>query len=567
VLPIRESAIKTNTTEAFPEIQFFGKPQHKRSCKMKRIVVLLTVLFLTIFAVTSLFAKGGRDQQSGGEKTFTVALSGDIISLDPKFVYDYNSGRVAGQIYETLLGYDENDKLVPELAESWSAVDNVTYVYKIRRDVSFSDGTPLAVEDVIFSIENVRQEESYLSWMFDVVDSITKSGDFEVTIKLKRPSASWPHVLATTGGVISKAYFQQHQGDFGTAKGGIIATGPFVFDRWTSGQEVVIKKNPNYWNKEKAGYLDTIVYKIIPDDNTRVTALRTGEVDYTGNPPLSLLSVIQADPNLKAITYGSFSIVFLAFNTQREPFTDVNVRKAIYHALDLESLQKNIIKDAGSTGTVLPQGEALYGEYPQQWKDYLARAPKYEYNLQRAREYLSRTSVPNGFTFNLLTHGDSLRIAMALFIQESLAKLNIKVEITQVSGDEHTRYQFGGVLDSTGKRDYDTLLGGWTADYPDIGGNIEPLYSATEAGEGGLNTAAYVNQRVTALLEQENALTSEAERDTLIFQALDIITNEIPYIIVTYPNRQVVHNVKWGGIDIHSNVSAGDFTFNRVKAK
>jgi peptide/nickel transport system substrate-binding protein len=527
----------------------------------KSTMVLLAVLF----TAAGLFARGRQDQRAADEKKFTVALSGEIVSLDPKFVYDYVSGQVARQIYETLLGYDENDRLIPKLAESWRAVDNVTYVYKIRSNVTFSDGTPLTVEDVIFSIENVRQEESYLSWMFSAVDSITKTGDLEITVRLKQPSASWPHVLAATGSVISKDYFQKHENDFGTARGGVLGTGPYVFDHWTSGQEVVLRKNQNYWNQANAGYLDTIVYKIIPDDNTRITGLRTGEIDYTGNPPLTLLPVINADPNLKAITYGSFSIVFLAFNTQRAPFTDINVRKAIHHALDLESLQRNIIKDAGSTGTVLPQGEALYGEQPQQWRDYLAGAQKYEYSLEKARDYLSKSGVPNGFSFNLVTHGDALRIAMALFIQESLAKLNIKVEITQVSGDEHTRYQFGGVLDSEGKRDYDTILAGWTADYPDIGGNIEPLYLGTEAGEGGLNAAAYVNQRVTALLQEENTLTSEAERNRLIFQALDIITNEVPYLFVTYPNRQVVHNIKWGGINIFSNVSAGSFTFNRVR--
>jgi peptide/nickel transport system substrate-binding protein len=529
-----------------------------------------TLLVVSLFAAAGLFAGGGKDQKSKqkpeGEKRFTVALSEDIISLDPKFVYDYNSGQVAGEIYETLLGYDENDRIIPKLAESWGAVDNLTYIYKIRSNVTFSDGTPLTVEDVIFSIENVRQEESYLSWMFGVVESVNKTGDLEVTIKLKQPSASWPHVLATTGGVVSKAYFERHQSGFGGPKAGVIATGPYVFDHWTSGQEVVLKKNPNYWDSSKLSYLDTIVFKVIPDDNTRITALCTGEVDYTSNPPLSLLPVINADPNLKAITYGSFSIIFLAFNTQREPFTDSNVRKAIHHALDLESFQRNIIKDAGSTGTVLPQGDALYGEFPQQWRDYLARAPKYEYNLEKAREYLAKSKVPNGFTFNLLTHGDSLWIAMALFIQESLTKINIKVEIVYVSGDEHTRYQLGGVLDSEGKRDYDTLLGDWTADYPDIGGNIEPLYLGTETGEGGLNTAAYVNQRVTDLLLVENTMTTnEAERNKLIFQALDIITNEIPYIYVTYPNRQVVHNIKWGGIDIHSNVSAWAYTFNKVR--
>ena len=529
---------------------------------------LITLFIAGAIAVSGAFAGGSRAPASAAGKSFTVALEGDIVSLDPAFVYDYTSGIVARQIYETLLTYDGNDNLIPWLAESWQAVDNVTYVYKLRGDVKFSDGTPMTAEDVIFSIENVRKEEAYVSWMFGVVDSVAKTGDREITIKLNTPSASWPYVLAATGGVISKAYYEKHRGDFGTAKGGIVGTGGFVYDHWTSGQEIVLKKNPNYWNKGAVDpSIETLTFKVIPDNNTRVTALRTGEVDYTPNPPLDLLPVIRADQNLNTITYGSFSIVFLAFNTQRAPFTDVNVRKAIHHALDLESLQRNVIKEAGSAGTVLPQGEALYGNKPQEWRDYLARAPRYEFNLDKAKDYLARSSAPNGFSLKLVTNEDSLRNAMALVIQESLAKLNIQVEIVKVSDDEHTEYQFGGVLDARGQRDYDVILAGWTADYPDIGNNIEPLYAADQAGEGGMNSAAYVNPQVDGLIKQENALTDVSARNRLIFQALDIITAEIPYIFITYPNRQVVHNRKWAGINIDSFVSADFFRFYTVKLK
>jgi peptide/nickel transport system substrate-binding protein len=526
---------------------------------MKKFFVLFT---LGIFALSGLFAGG---KPAG--KTLTVAIEGDIVSLDPAFVYDYSSGIVGNQIVDTLLTYDANDKLIPGLAESWQAVDNLTYVYKIRKDVKFSDGTPLTVDDVLFSIENVRKEESYVAWMFGPVASIAQSGDMEITIKLSSPSASWPFVLATTGGIISRAYYEKHKDDFGTAKGGIIGTGAYVFDHWTSGQEIVLKKNPNYWNKALIPAIDTLVYKIIPDDNTRVTALRTGEVDYTYGPPLDLLPVIRADPNLNTVTYGSFSLVFFAFNTQRAPFTDVNVRKAIYHALDLDSLQRNVIKDAGSVGTVLPQGEALYGENPQEWRDYLAKAPRYDFNLETAKSYLARSSAPNGFSFKLITYENSLRNSMALFIQESLSKLNINMEIVKVSEDEHTDYQFGGKLDAGGKRDYDAILAGWTADYPDIGNNIEPLYAADQVGEGGINSAAYVNAQVDSLLKQENALTDVSVRNKLIFQALDIITADIPYIFITYPNRQVVYNKKWTGVNVHSSVSASVFRFNTVKPR
>ncbi|MDR0554405.1 MAG: ABC transporter substrate-binding protein [Treponema sp.] len=529
---------------------------------MKRFFVLL---ILGIAAVTGVFAAGNSAAKSGG-KTFTVAINGDITSMDPAYVYDYSSNVVGFQIFETLLTYDANNNLIPYLAESWRAVDNLTYVYKIRGDVKFSDGTPLTADDVVFSIENARKEESYVAWMFAAVESVTQTGNLEVTVKLNSPSASWPHVLATAGGVISKAYYQKHQSDFGTAKGGILATGAYIFDHWTSGQEIALKRNSNYWNKQISPYFDTIVYKIIPDDNTRVTALRTGEVDYMENPPLDLLPVINADQNLATVNYKSFSVVFFAFNTQRAPFTDVNIRKAIYHALDLESLHRNIIKEGGTIATVLPQGEGLYGTRPQDWRNYLAGAPKYDYNLDTARSLLAASSMPNGFKFSLITNEDSLRNSMALFIQDSLAKLNIQVEIVKVSDDEHTEYQFGGVL-KDGKRDYDSILAGWTADYPDVGNNIEPLFAADQAGEGGTNSAAYANPQVDTLIKQENALTDENARNQAIFQALDVITAEVPYIFITYPNRRIVHNRKWSGVNIYSAAMAQTFKFYNIQPR
>jgi peptide/nickel transport system substrate-binding protein len=536
----------------------------KEYCVKKFLVLLM--LGMAAIAGVSAGGSGANSGAKSGGKTFTVAISGDITSMDPAYVYDYSSNVVGFQLFETLLTYDAGNNLIPYLAESWQAVDNLTYVYKIRSDVKFSDGTPLTADDVVFSIDHARQEEAYVAWMFEAVESVAQTGNLEVTVKLKSPSASWPHVLTSAGGIFSKAYYQKHQSDFGTARGGIVATGAYVFDRWTSGQEIILKRNPNYWNKKVNPYFDTIVYKIIPDDNTRVTALRTGEVDYVENPPLDLLPVINADQNLVTVNPKTFSVVFFAFNTQRAPFTDVNVRKAIYHALDLESLHRNIIKEAGTIATVLPQGEGLYGARPQDWQNYLARAPKYDYNLDTARKLLAASSTPKGFKFSLITNEDSLRNSMALFIQDSLAKLNIQMEIVKVSDDEHTEYQFGGVL-KDGKRDYDSILAGWSADYADVGNNIEPLYSADQAGEGGINSAAYVNTRVDALIKQENSLTDENARNQLIFQALDIITAEVPYIFITYPNRRIVHNRKWTGINIYSAAMAGSFKFYNIQPR
>jgi peptide/nickel transport system substrate-binding protein len=188
----------------------------------------------------------------------------------------------------------------------------------------------------------------------------------------------------------------------------------------------------------------------------------------------------------------------------------------------------------------------------------------YDYNLARAREYLARSSAPNGFSANLLITKTSLSSAKALYVQDALKALNINITIVELTDDEHTNYQFGGVLDSAGKRDYDMIIAGWSADFPDVGNNLEPLYLGEGAGEGGTNTAAYVNPRVDALLGRQAALTNEQERNTLLFQALDIITDEIPYIFLEYPNRYIVHSNRFAGINITTATSASSFKFYKV---
>lgn len=501
-------------------------------------------------------ASAAGDAAGGDVGTFTVALGSDIVSLDPAFAYDFTTNPVVNQITEGLLTFDQNNQLIPMLAKEWTLVDDTTYVYTIRDDVTFSDGTPMTMDDVLFSLERSMSPDtgSYLQWMFEAVDTIEATGDWELTVKLKQPSASWQYVLATTAGhIISKAYYEAHVADFGNSTGGMLGTGAFVYDSWKSGQEIVLQKNPNYWNKDVAIAIDTIVFKIIPEDTTRVTALQTGQVDFTAEPPYDMMDTLMADNNLSVSGVETFGLTYLAFNTQRAPFDDVNVRKAVYSAIDFESIQNNITKTAGSIGTVLPHSKALYTIEPDRWENYLSIAPVYKYDLEAAKEYMAQSSVPDGFSCTLMTTEASLRYNTALAIQEALKAINIDVEIVKLSSDEHTVYQFGGVLDADGKRDYDMIIAGWEADYPDISGNMEPLYAAVGAGVDGPNAAAYVNDEVDGYIRAQAASTNPTERNDMLFKALDIITNDVPYIFINYPVKHSVINKEYTGFTMNAS--------------
>jgi len=503
-------------------------------------------------AVLALFT--GCSQSKSKGVTFTVALSEDIRAVDAGVAWNYVTNQVTNQITEGLVTLDENNNIVPELARSWRQLDDLTYVYDVRDDIVFSDGSKMTMDDVLFSFERARDPDggTYFSDFFNDVESFSVNG-WQFIIKLSQPSAVFKFVPAIGAGrIISKAYYQKHADNFGTAAGGIVATGPFVYDRWTSGQEIVLKKNNNYWNKEKlaANIIDTLVFKIIPEDTTRVIALQSGNADFSANLPQDMLDQLISAQNLNFTSVDSFSLTYLALNTQRAPMNDINVRKAISRAMDIPEFQRSIIKDAGTPGTILPFGPALYGDNAAKWQQYLNTVPGYTYDIAAARQHLSRSAYPNGFNCDLVVSEDSLANQRALYIQDRLKALNINVTIRKMSGDEQDTYQMGGVLDANGKRDYDMIIGGWEADYPDLNGNIEIMFAESQAGEDGYNAAAYINPVVDAMIEAQRTTLDSAQRFEIQSKMMDIIVNDVPYIVFDYTSRQSVLNKKYTGLAV-----------------
>ncbi len=219
------------------------------------------------------------------ETQVVFALEGDVRGLEPALAYDFTANPVACQISEGLLMFDEQGGMQPLLAESWDQPDAVTYVYKLRKGVTFHTGAEVTIDDVIASIERVRDPEvaGPMAWMYDPVDTIERTDDVTLTIKLKSPSSLYRYVAATTAGhVVPKAAIEQYGLDFLRNP---VGTGPYKFVSWQAGSEIVLEKNPNYW---QAGmpYYDRLVFKIVPDGTTRVTGLKNGEINaMTAVPP------------------------------------------------------------------------------------------------------------------------------------------------------------------------------------------------------------------------------------------------------------------------------------------
>jgi peptide/nickel transport system substrate-binding protein len=414
----------------------------------------------------------------------------------------------------------------------------------------------MTMDDVLFSFERARDPDggTWFSDFYADVDSFSVNG-WQFTIKLKKPSAVFKYIPATGAGrILSKAYYEKHADDFGSASGGIIASGPFVYQSgsWISGQQITLIKNTNYWDKAKlaANIIDTLVFRIIPDDTSRVIALRTGAVDFCVNLPEDQVEQLAAEPTLNLTTVPSYHLTYLALNTQRAPMNDVNVRKAITRALDIPTFARNIIKSAGTAGTVLPFGVSLYGENASKWEQYIRNTQGYSYDLAAARQLLAQSAYPNGFSCDLIVSEEALANQRALYIQEALRALNINVNIRRMSGEEQDTYQMGTVQDANGKRDYDMIIGGWEADYPDLDGNISIMYASSQAGDGGYNAAAYTNPAVDALIEAQRITTDSARRFEIQSQLMNTVVNDAAYIVFDYASRQSALNKKYTGVAV-----------------
>lgn len=165
--------------------------------KMKRGIagLLAAVLLLGTMACSA---------PQSREDTVISQIYSDIVALDPARMYDGATMEVLQQVTEGILAQQMDGSMAPYLAETWKAVDETTYVYTMRSDVTFSDETPMTMEDVLFSLQRHRDPAvaSYMGWMFENVDTIEQTGDWEFTVKLKQPDATWQYVLGTAAGAV-----------------------------------------------------------------------------------------------------------------------------------------------------------------------------------------------------------------------------------------------------------------------------------------------------------------------------------------------------------------------------
>src|SRR5881397_4296217 len=275
--------------------------------------------------------------------TLVVGLVAEPVNLDPAQVTDLNSNRVGRRIVETLVTFPEEiTQIVPGLAESWSVSrDGLKYTFKLRKGVSFHDGTPLNAEAVKFSIErqiipehpfNKLGKYPFANYFFGNVKAVEAVDPQTVEFVLKEPRASFLAVMtAGAASIVSPTAVRKLGVDYPLTP---VGTGPFKFVAWDRGQRVVLEKNAGYWKHPVK--IDRVIYRPIVEGQARLTELLTGALDLIVDVPPDFVGQVEQSPKATLLKQVGAHVWYLGINNQKKPFDDKRVRQALNYAVNKE---------------------------------------------------------------------------------------------------------------------------------------------------------------------------------------------------------------------------------------
>jgi peptide/nickel transport system substrate-binding protein len=469
----------------------------------RRRMLRLGALGIGAFSAAPLLAACGSTSSaqpsSGGSKKggdLVIVRANDSVDMDKTTVFSNASIWVYQQMYETLVAMtDDGQGVKPWLAESYEmSPDNLSCTLKLRPGVKFHNGQPMTSADVKFSIDESSKTKGGWEFINSAIKEVTTPDDLTVVVTTKYP---WAPLLADlscpNNGIIPKDYGGKTAKEFYAAP---IGTGAFMWDTWKKGDFIRLKKNPSYWQAGKPA-LDTVTWKVVPDDNARSIQLQGGQAQINENPPFSSLAQLKNTPNVKVDLFPSTRTDYILMNQTKTPYADVHVRRAISYAIDRDALVKNILFGNGTVANSFMMPSTPY---------YDKDTPGLQYDMDKARQEMQQSSVAGGFkTTFLAMSGDSVDAAIAQVLQASLKELGITMDIQNVDASAQH--------DMTTKLQYEIAHSYWTMDLADPDELVQYALDPTSGGHS-FNTG-YDNKALIDLVHQAQKEFDKTKRQAL----------------------------------------------------
>ncbi len=372
-----------------------------------------------------------------------VAAS-DLNTLDPHLAVGTQDRGAVDMVFNGLVRFKPGDmdpeKIEPDLAKSWEvSSDGLEWTFHLREGVQFHpfpghpDGYEMTSEDVVFSIKRAANpEHSAYAGGYDNLESVEALDRYTVKLTLEKPVPSLPGLVSDYSGgfIVSKKAVEELGDDFTTHP---VGTGPFVFDSYVPGQKTEFVRNEEYFRGEPI--LEKVVWRYMPDISSRLSGLRTGELDLIeGLRKQAWIEKVKNYKGVESVVFGPGETVTMHFNLTREPLDKIKVRQAIAYALNRATIN-SFYGDAITT--------TLYSPIPANYLGGLTREEVaeagllYEQDLDKARELLEEAGYPDGFELDVvITERESYQKTLVV-AQEMLREIGVKINIKQI---DHSAY-------------------------------------------------------------------------------------------------------------------------------
>ena len=489
-------------------------------------------------------------------RTLRLASAFDPQSMDPHALALLYQSRVVSQVYDSLVNRDREFRLEPALATSWKMVDPRTWRFALRPNVKFHDGTPMTADDVVFSIGRALAKTSQRAFQLRGVTGARRVDELTVDVLLAAPDAVLPEKMIFVG-IMSRAWAERHgvqqPQDFNAkqethAVRNANGTGPFVLKRYEPDARTVLAANPNWWGRGTAfggGNLTEVVYAVIQSDATRMAALATGEADFVIDPPFQDIARLAQDRRLKFASTTDIGTQYLGFDQWRaelessdargrNPFRDLRVRRAVYQAIDIDSIVAKVLRgQASPTGSFV--SPLVTGYLPELER----RLP---YDPAAARALLKDAGYPNGFTVQLDCVNVTFRAAVCQAITAMLAQVGIRAtfqpspsalffpKLTQATS---SFFEFGWIP---------------TTDAWSMLNSVVRSYDGTGAGQ--FNGGRYSSAKLDGLIDAIRIEPDADRRRQLVGDALRLMADDLPLLPlyrrrINWVMRPNIHPVPW----------------------
>jgi peptide/nickel transport system substrate-binding protein len=492
-----------------------------------RVMAIISLSCLFILAgCSNKESSNGEKTESNVENTLIYGRGTDTVTLDPHNIVEAESSRISKNIYETLIDYEkESTEISPKLASEWTtSEDGLVWNFKLRENVKFHDGTDFNADAVVYNFERMMDENhpqhqgdfSIFSRTFKgVIDEVKAIDVHTVEFKLVKPNSTFlPNLGITPFGIISPDALKKYNDKIHENP---VGTGPFVFDSWKQNDALTLAKNENYW-VTGLPKMNKIVFKIIPDNSARLTALKNGEIDLMEGINQSDLSAVETDTTLQTYKRPAANVGYITMNTTRPPFDNVKVRQALNHAVNKQGLIDAFYGPIASPAkNMIPP--AIWG-YNDEIKDY-------EFDLEKAKQLLAEAGYPEGFetefyvmTSPRLYFPQPEKVAEAM--RSDFEKINVKVKIVT--------YEWATYLPKLMDGDYPIAAIGRISENGDPDNFLYTmLYSESTA-----NLSRHSNERVDELLLEAKSTVDRDVRTALYKEVQEIAHEAATTIPIAY---------------------------------